>query len=73
MRDKSREGGANLRCRRGGLRRKPVFEFRPSPAAGGVAHRDRRGFFLPHNHDKALAAGEARIEEIALEHGVVLC
>ena len=48
------------------------FELGPSPAAGGVADGDRGGFSLPHNDDKTLATGEARIEEIALEHGVML-
>ena len=32
----------------------------------------RQGLFLAHQHHQLLAAGEAGVDEIALQHGVVL-
>jgi hypothetical protein len=37
-----------------------------------AAHRDGDGFLLAHQNHKALTAGDAGIEQIALQHGVVL-
>ena len=36
-------------------------------------HGDSDGLLLPNQHDKPLAAGDAGLEQITLQHGVVLC
>jgi hypothetical protein len=37
-----------------------------------AAHGDGDGFLLANQHDKRFAAGDTRLEQITLKHGVVL-
>ena len=50
----------------------PLAELRPPPPARDVAHRDGDGLLLPDQHDQPLAAGDAGVEQVPLQHGVVL-
>src|SRR5262249_28768475 len=51
----------------------PPAQLRPSPPARDVAHRDGDGFLLPDQHDQPLAACDAGVEKVPLQHGVMLC
>ena len=43
-----------------------------SSASGCVPHRDGDGFLLPDQHDQPLAARDAGVEKVPLQHSVVL-
>jgi hypothetical protein len=55
-----------------GSRLEPLAQLRPAAPPGDAAHRDGNGFLLADQNDKPLAAGNAGIQQIALQHGVVL-
>jgi hypothetical protein len=55
-----------------GFASQPCRQLRPAPPARDVAHRDSHSFLLADQNDKPLAAGDAGIEKITLQHGVVL-
>src|SRR4030081_3035108 len=50
----------------------PFAELRPPPPSRDAAHCDRDGFLLADQHDQLLAARDAGVEEVPLQHGVVL-
>jgi hypothetical protein len=56
----------------GRLRCQQLAQFRPTPPARDVADRDGDGLLLSNQNDKPLAAGNASVEKIPLQHGVVL-
>ena len=51
---------------------KPFVEFRPASPPGNVANRDRDRLLLADEDHEPLAAGDAGVEEVSLQHGVVL-
>ena len=61
--DRPREGRAGTQ---------PLLQLRPTPPARDVAHRDGDGLLLPDQNDKPIAAGDAGVEKVPLQHGVVL-
>src|SRR5439155_6853208 len=50
----------------------PVAQFRPAAPLLAAAHRHRERALLPDDDHEALAAGHAGIDQIALQHRVVL-
>jgi len=50
----------------------PFVQFRPPSSPRHVAHGNRDGFLLADQHDEALPSGDAGIEQVALQHRVVL-
>ena len=50
----------------------PFVQLRPPASSGYIAHRNCHGLLLAHKDDQPLAAGDASIEQVALQHGVVL-
>ena len=50
----------------------PLIKFGPPPSAGDVTNRDGDCLFLSNQHDQPLAAGDAGVEKVPLQHGVVL-
>lgn len=60
------------RPRKGRAETQPFTQLRPASPTRDVAHRDGDGLLLPNQNDKPLAAGDAGVEQIALQHGVVL-
>src|ERR1700734_462806 len=59
----------------GGPRRtepKPLVKLRPASPPRNVANRNRDGLLLAHKDHEPLAAGNASVEEISLQHGIVL-
>jgi hypothetical protein len=55
-----------------GSRLEPLAQLRPAAPPGGAADRDGNGFLLANQNDKPLTTGNAGIEQITLQHGVVL-
>ena len=51
---------------------KPLVELRPAPSARCVTDRDGDRLLLADKHDQALAAGHSGVEEVALQHRLVL-
>jgi hypothetical protein len=49
-----------------------LAQLRPAAPTGDAAHRDGDGLLLAHQNDKPLTAGDAGIEQITLQHRVVL-
>jgi hypothetical protein len=47
-------------------------QLRPSPPARHVTHRNGDRLLLSNQHDQLLASGDAGVEKIPLQHGVVL-
>ena len=67
----SARGGSNSRrARRSNP--KPFVELRPASPARNVANRDRDGLLLADENHEPLAASDASVEEISLQHRVVL-
>src|SRR5271166_6110175 len=66
----ARGGSNNRRARR--PEPKPLVELRPAPPARHVANCDSDGPLLADQDHEPLAAGEAWVEEISLQHWVVL-
>ncbi len=58
-------------CRRS--RTEPLALPRPPAALASVAHRHGERLALPDKHDQLLAPRHAHVEEVARQHGVVLC
>ncbi len=56
-------------CRLG---HQPFIELRPAPPAGDIFHRDGGGLLLADQHDELFTPRDAGVEQIALQHGVVL-
>jgi hypothetical protein len=50
----------------------PFAQLRPTPPARDVAYRDSDSFLLANQHDEPLAAGDAGVDQISLQHRVVL-
>ena len=51
---------------------KPLVKLRPASAPRNVANRDRDGLLLADENHKPLATRHAGVEEISLQHYVVL-
>ena len=51
---------------------KPLIELRPVPPPRNVANRDRDGLLLGHKDHEPLAASDAGIKEVSLQHGIML-
>jgi len=51
---------------------KPLVKLRPASPARNVANRDRDGLLLADKNHQPLAASDAGVEEVSLEHCVVL-
>ena len=47
------------------------MQFRKPPSPRNIANRDGDRLLLTDQHDQLLAAGNASIEQISLQHGVV--
>src|SRR5215207_668025 len=56
----------------GWTRTQPLTEFRPPSPARNVAHRDGHGLLLPDQDDQPLPARNAGVEQVPLQHGVML-
>jgi hypothetical protein len=59
----------------GGPRRtepKPFVKLRPASPPRNVANRNRDGPLLADQDHEPLAAGNASVEEVSLQHGIVL-
>ena len=52
--------------------REPLPELGPPPSPGDVLHGDRHRSLLADEHHQPLAARHAGVEEVPLQHGVVL-
>ena len=52
--------------------RQPLLQLRPSPPPRHVADGDGGGFLLPDDHDQFLASRYASVEQISLQHRVML-
>ena len=50
----------------------PFAQLRPTTPARDVAHCDGDGLLLSDQHDQPLAACDAGVEKVPLQHGVVL-
>src|SRR5208282_4247143 len=50
----------------------PLVELRPASPARNIANGDRNGLLLADENHEPLAAGEAGVEQISLQHWVVL-
>ena len=50
----------------------PLTKLRPPPAPRYAMDGDRDGLALADQNDQSFAAGDTRVEQIALQHGVVL-
>src|SRR5208282_1327560 len=50
----------------------PIIEFRPASPARNIANGDRDGLLLADENHELLATGDASVEEIPLQHHVVL-
>ena len=51
---------------------KPFGQLRPPAPSGGIAHRNGDGLLLPNQHNQLLASGDAGVEKVSLQHGVML-
>src|SRR5450631_1759325 len=51
----------------------PLLQFRPAAFDLLALDRDGERAFLTHQHDQSLAPRDARVDEVALEHHVMLC
>src|ERR1700730_8617621 len=70
-----RRASSRLRRMGGGPRRtepKPLVKLRPASPPRNVANRNRDGFLLADEDHEPLAASDAGVEEISLQHCVVL-
>jgi hypothetical protein len=54
------------------VHRQQLIELGPAAPTLNAANRDADSFSLADEHDELLAARQARIEQIALKHGVML-
>lgn len=50
----------------------PLSKFRPSVPAGHVPDRDGYGLLLAEQDHQTLSARDASVEQVTLEHGIVL-
>src|SRR4029077_12465599 len=72
-----RQRRASSRVRRmGGRPRrtqpKPLVELGPASPTRNIANRDRDGLLLADKDPEPFAAGNASVEEVSLQHGIVL-
>jgi hypothetical protein len=51
----------------------PLAQLRPPPPTRYVPRRDGDGLLLPDQNDQPLAASDAGVEKVPLQHGVMLC
>src|SRR4051812_6366849 len=57
----------------GGLKScQPLIQLRPAAPPRHIAHGYRDGFLLADQHDQPLASGHAGVEQVPLQHDVVL-
>src|SRR5258707_3915763 len=57
----------------GGLPRcQPFAQLRPAPPARDIAYRDSNGLFLADQDDQLLAAGDTGVEQVPLQHRIML-
>src|SRR3984885_6407273 len=61
-----------MECRPRRTEPKPLVKLGPASPARYVANRNCDGLLLADEDHKPLAAGDARVEEISLQHWVVL-
>src|SRR5262249_38098133 len=54
------------------FRREPFVQLRPPAPSGGAAHGDRYRLSLSDQNDQTPAAREAGVEQVSLQHGIVL-
>src|ERR1700722_5916354 len=72
---RQRRASSRLRRMGGGTRRtepKPLVKLRPASRPRNVTNRNRDGLLLADQDHEPLAAGNAGVEEISLQHGIVL-
>jgi hypothetical protein len=50
----------------------PFRQLGPSPSTRDVAYSDGDGLLLPDEYDQPLAARDAGVEKVPLQHGVML-
>ena len=50
----------------------PFVQLGPAPTPRNVLHRDGDSLLLSDQHDQPLAAGDAGIKQVPLQHGVML-
>jgi hypothetical protein len=55
-----------------GAASQPLTKLRPPPAPGYTTDGDRDSLALADQNDQSFAASHTRVEQIALQHGVVL-
>ena len=60
----------NRICRR--FQHQPVAQLRPAPAACDIAHGDGDRLLLTDQHDQPFAARHAGVQQVPLQHGVML-
>ncbi len=51
----------------------PLAQLRPPPTARNILHSDRDGLGLADEHDQLLAASDAGVEQVPLQHDVGRC
>src|SRR5437763_17171615 len=54
------------------LLHQPLPQLPPSPARWGALYRDRQRLPLSNQHDEALAPGHTGVDQVSLQHPVVL-
>ena len=59
-------------CRPRRTEPKPLVKLGPASPARNVVNRDSDGLLLAHKDHEPLAAGNASVEEISLQHGIML-
>src|SRR6516162_11779082 len=52
--------------------RQPFPQLRPAPSARHVSNGNGYSFFLANEHDQLLAASDASVKQISLQHWVML-
>ena len=55
------------------VRAQPLAQLRPTPPTRDVAHSNSDSLLLPNQNDKPLAARDARVEKVTLQHCVARC
>src|SRR5205823_7414001 len=54
------------------LLNQPLPQLRPPPSGLSAFHRDRQGLSLSNQHDETLPASHAGVEQLPLQHRVML-
>src|SRR5262249_23360854 len=68
----NRSPGPGRPRRRRTLRAQPFCQLRPPAPPRDVAHRNGDGLLLSNQADQLLASGNAGVEKVPLQHGVML-